>query len=51
MAPTDARSIEEFTVAMEAAEWDMDYLPPFHAAMLAKFEEDRRTKSSDPEPE
>lgn len=36
--PTDPRSIEEFAAVMEKTVWDPDYLPPFHAEMIANFE-------------
>lgn len=37
-APTDPRSIEEFAADMERTVWDPEYLPPFHAEMLANYE-------------
>lgn len=36
-APTDPRSIEDFAADMEKTAWDTEYLPPFHAELLANF--------------
>jgi len=49
-APTDPRSIEEFAAQMEKTVWNPEYLPPFHAEMLANFEVESALASGLDEP-
>ena len=44
---TDPRSIDTFAADMIAADWDSDYLPPFHAEMVANYEEHLHKIDSD----
>lgn len=41
-APTDPRPVAWFAAQMAAAVWDPDYLPPFHAELLANHEAEMR---------
>jgi len=44
MDPTDERSAAEIAKALAETEWDVDYLPPFHAEMLENYEDHMRSQ-------